>query len=288
MTGTFLNAGAIVLGAGVGTLLGSRLSAGIRGTVTDTLGIFVLVLGASDALTTFGDELSAALGSAAVLVILGSLLLGGVIGELIDIEGWLHRLGAWLRDRVVGNDGALAAVEADGDTTADGTTAGDTTAGDTTDGDTTAGGTRAAPYETSEPVHDPRRLFVEGFVVTSLIVCVGPLAILGSLQDGLTDGFELLAVKSMLDGFAALAFASVLGIGVAFAALPLVVLQGAITLAASALQSVLTPPMLAGLTATGGFLVMAIGVRLLDLRPIRVANLLPSLVLAPVVVALWP
>jgi uncharacterized protein len=273
MTGTFLNAGAIVLGAGVGTLLGSRLSAGIRGTVTDTLGIFVLVLGASDALTTFGDELSAALGSAAVLVILGSLLLGGVIGELIDIEGWLHRLGAWLRDRVVGNDGALAAVEADGDTT---------------DGDTTAGGTRAAPYETSEPVHDPRRLFVEGFVVTSLIVCVGPLAILGSLQDGLTDGFELLAVKSMLDGFAALAFASVLGIGVAFAALPLVVLQGAITLAASALQSVLTPPMLAGLTATGGFLVMAIGVRLLDLRPIRVANLLPSLVLAPVVVALWP
>jgi uncharacterized protein len=206
-----------------------------------------------------------------------------VIGELIDIEGWLHRLGAWLRDRVVGNDGALAAVEADGDTTA-----GDTKAGDTTDGDTTAGGTRAAPYETSEPVHDPRRLFVEGFVVTSLIVCVGPLAILGSLQDGLTDGFELLAVKSMLDGFAALAFASVLGIGVAFAALPLVVLQGAITLAASALQSVLTPPMLAGLTATGGFLVMAIGVRLLDLRPIRVANLLPSLVLAPVVIALWP
>jgi uncharacterized protein len=268
MTGTFLNAGAIVLGAGVGTLLGSRLSAGIRGTVTDTLGIFVLVLGASDALTTFGEELSTALGSAAVLVILGSLLLGGVIGELIDIEGWLHRLGAWLRDRVVGNDGALAAVEADGDTT--------------------AGGTRAAPYETSEPVHDPRRLFVEGFVVTSLIVCVGPLAILGSLQDGLTDGFELLAIKSMLDGFAALAFASVLGIGVAFAALPLVVLQGAITLAASALQSVLTPPMLAGLTATGGFLVMAIGVRLLDLRPIRVANLLPSLVLAPVVIALWP
>jgi uncharacterized protein len=267
MTGTFLNAGAIVVGAGVGTLLGSRLSAGIRGTVTDTLGIFVLVLGASDALTTFGEELSTALGSAAVLVILGSLLLGGVIGEVVDIEGWLHRLGAWLRDRVVGNDGELATVEPDADATAPDAT---------------------APHVADEPVHDPRRLFVEGFVVTSLIVCVGPLAILGSLQDGLTDGFELLAVKSMLDGFAALAFASVLGIGVAFAALPLVVLQGAITLAASALQSVLTPPMLAGLTATGGFLVMAIGVRLLDLRPIRVANLLPSLVLAPLVIGFWP
>jgi uncharacterized protein len=262
MTGTFLNAGAIVVGAGVGTLLGSRLSAGIRGTVTDTLGIFVLVLGASDALTTFDEELSAALGSAAVLVILGSLLLGGVIGEVVDIEGWLHRLGGWLRDRVVGTDGELATLEPDADPT--------------------------APHVADEPVHDPRRLFVEGFVVTTLIVCVGPLAILGSLQDGLTDGFELLAVKSMLDGFAALAFASVLGIGVAFAALPLVVLQGAITLAASALQNVLTPPMLAGLTATGGFLVMAIGVRLLDLRPIRVANLLPSLVLAPLVIGVWP
>jgi len=262
MTGTFLNAGAIILGAGVGTLLGSRLSSGVRGTVTDTLGIFVLVLGASDALTTFGDELAAALGSAAVLVILASLLLGGVVGEVIDIEGWLHRLGAWLRDRVVGSEEGVATVGADGDL--------------------------SAAHPAGAPIHDPRRLFVEGFVVTSLIVCVGPLAILGSLQDGLTDGFELLAVKSMLDGFAALAFASVLGVGVAFAALPLVVLQGAITLAATALQAVLSPPMLAGLTATGGFLVMAIGVRLLDLRPIRVANLLPSLVLAPLVIGLWP
>ncbi len=262
MTGTFLNAGAIVLGAGIGTLLGGRLSSGVRGTVTDILGIFVLVLGASDALGTFGDELSTTLGSAAVLVILASLLLGGVIGEAIDIEGWLHRLGAWLRDRVVGHAEEPTTVETYGEL--------------------------RAPHGADEPIHDPRRLFVEGFVVTSLIVCVGPLAILGSLQDGLTDGFELLAVKSMLDGFAALAFASVLGIGVAFAALPLLVLQGSITLAAVALQSVLTPPMLAGLSATGGFLVMAIGIRLLDLRPIRVANLLPSLVLAPLVIGLWP
>jgi uncharacterized protein len=261
MTGTFLNAGVIMLGAGVGTLLGSRLSAGVRGTVTDTLGVFVLVLGASDALTTFGDELSATLGSAAVLVILGSLLLGGVVGETIDIEGWLHRLGAWLRDRVVGSDeGPIV----------------------------TPNGEPTLARDTAEASHDPRRLFVEGFVVTSLIVCVGPLAILGALQDGLTDGFELLAVKSMLDGFAALAFASVLGVGVAFAALPLVMLQGGITLAASALQEVLSAPMVAGLTATGGFLVMAIGIRLLELRPIRVANLLPSLVLAPIVIGLWP
>ena len=262
MTGTFLNTGTIVVGAGIGTLLGSRLSDGVRGTVTDTLGIFVLVLGASDALGTFGDELSTALGSAAVLVILASLLVGGVLGEAIDIEGRLHDVGTWLRDSVVRTSGEGTTVDVTDDT--------------------------ATRHRAGHGSHDPRRLFVEGFVVTSLIVCVGPLAILGSLQDGLTDGFELLAVKSMLDGFAALAFASVLGVGVAFAALPLLVLQGSITLAAGALQGVLTPPMLAGVSATGGFLVMAIGVRLLDLRAVRVANLLPSLVLAPLLIGLWP
>ena len=252
MTGTLVNAGAIVLGAGIGTLLGNRLNEGVRTTVTHALGIFVIVLGVSDGLGTFGDELAGALGSASVLVILGALLLGGVMGELLRLEDRLHQLGEWLRDRVVGG-------------------------GEHDDG-------------AAEPDHttDPRRLFVEGFVVTTLIVCVGPLAILGSLQDGLTDGFELLAVKAMLDGFAALAFAAVLGIGVAFAALPLLILQGTITLAATALQAVLTPTMLAALSATGGFLVIGVGLRLSDLLAVRVANLLPALVLAPLAVALWP
>lgn len=259
MTGTLVNAGAIVVGAGIGTLLGGRLSLSVRSTVTDVLGIFVLVLGTADALGAFGGELEQVLGAAAVLVILGSLLLGGVIGELLDIEGRLERFGAWLRDRVLGVEAGATLEDAD-----------------------------AGPMAVPADLGDPRQRFVEGFVVTSLIVCVGPLAILGPLEDGLTDTFQLLAVKSMLDGFAALAFASALGIGVAFSVLPLVALQGTVTLAAGALQSVMTDPMLAALTATGGFLVMAIGIRLLELRQVRVANLLPALVLAPLVVGLWP
>jgi uncharacterized protein len=261
MTGTFINAGAILVGAGAGTLLGGRVPQRVRTTVTDALGVFVLVLGAADALTTFGDELAATLGSAAVLVILGSLLLGGVIGEAIDIEQRLTVLGGWLRDRVTGGRERM---------------------------DAEPSGPDRDVIEQTHAVHDPRHRFVEGFVVTSLIVCVGPLAILGSLQDGLTGSFQLLGVKAMLDGFAALAFASVLGVGVAFAALPLFALQGSITLAAGALQGTLTPPMLEALGAVGGFLVMGIGLRLLEIRPIRVANLLPSLVLAPLAVALWP
>ncbi|MFP4149488.1 MAG: DUF554 domain-containing protein [Nitriliruptoraceae bacterium] len=280
MTGTLVNAAAIVVGAGLGTLLGGRLTASIRSTVTDVLGVFVLALGASDAFGAFGGELEQELGTAAVLVILGSLLVGGVLGELLDIEGRLERFGGWLRDRVVRGG-------PDPDAVGSGPSARPASADTTGQADPAAPAGSAAHVDPPDLL-DPRQRFVEGFVVTSLIVCVGPLAILGALQDGLTDSFQLLAVKSMLDGFAALAFASALGIGVAFSVLPLMALQGSVTLAAGALQSVMTEPMLAALTATGGFLVMAIGIRLLELRRVRVANLLPALLLAPLLVAVWP
>lgn len=261
MTGTLLNAAAILVGAGLGALVGGRVPQRVRGTVTDALGLFVLLLGVHDALGTFGEELSLRLGRAAVLVVLGSLLAGGVLGELVDVERQLNRLGAWLRDRATGGREPLAPEPH---------------------------GMEREVLEGDHPPHDPQHRFVEGFVVTSLIVCVGPLAILGPLQDGLTGDYQLLAVKAMLDGFAALAFASLLGIGVAFSVLPLVVIQGSVALAAGALQEVVTAPMLAAIGAVGGFLVMGIGLRLLRVSQIRVANLLPGLVIAPVVVAWWP
>ncbi|MBW3620117.1 MAG: DUF554 domain-containing protein [Actinobacteria bacterium] len=260
MTGTLLNVVAIVLGATLGVALGGRLPARVRGTVTDVLGLFVVVLGIDGALATFGPELRGSLGRAAVLVILGSLLLGGVLGEVVDLDGRLARLGSWLRARTVGRRDAPDADPSGTSLDASG----------------------------PDPVTDPRHRFVEGFVVASLVVCVGPLAILGPLQDGLTGDYQLLAVKSLLDGFAALAFASALGIGVAFAVLPLFVLQASVALTARTLGDVVTDPMLAAITATGGFLVIGIGLRLLEIRQVRVANLLPGLVLAPVAVAVWP
>lgn len=125
-------------------------------------------------------------------------------------------------------------------------------------------------------------------MVTTLLVCVGPLAVLGAVQDGLTGSLDLLAVKSVLDGFAALAFASALGVGVAFAALPLLLYQGGLSLAAAAVGPLATDAMIAALGAVGGFLVVGIGLRLLEVRAVRVANLLPALVVAPLAVALWP
>jgi uncharacterized membrane protein YqgA involved in biofilm formation len=128
--------------------------------------------------------------------------------------------------------------------------------------------------------------FIKGFVSASLIFCVGPLTILGSIQDGLTGNYQLLAVKSLLDGFAALAFSASLGMGVLFSAIVILAYQGGLSLLAVQAQALLTTPMINEMTAVGGLLIMAIGFgSLLELRPIRVANYLPALAIAPVIVA---
>lgn len=128
--------------------------------------------------------------------------------------------------------------------------------------------------------------FSEGFVTASLVFCVGPMAILGSIEDGLRSSVHILAVKSVLDGFAALAFAASLGWGVGLSILSLLLYQGGITLGAGMVETALTDPMITELTATGGILILAIGLRLLNVRQVRVANLLPGLLYAPLLVAL--
>lgn len=129
--------------------------------------------------------------------------------------------------------------------------------------------------------------FVRGFFTASLLFCVGPIAILGSIQDGLTGNYQLLAVKSVLDGFAALAFASTLGVGVLFSALPILFYQGAIALAAAQLQRAVSEPMMNEMTATGGVILIAIAVNsLLEMKQIRTGSFLPALLVAPLLVAL--
>src|SRR2546423_156465 len=129
--------------------------------------------------------------------------------------------------------------------------------------------------------------FVEGFVTASLIFCVGPLTILGSIQDGLGRGADTILVKAALDGTVAVVLASTLGIGVGLSAITVLVVQGAITLGAGAFDNVLTRRMVDELTATGGVMIIGLGIRLLDLRRIRVASFLPALLVAPVLVAIF-
>lgn len=137
---------------------------------------------------------------------------------------------------------------------------------------------------TSDTGSVERHRFVEGFVVSSLVFCTGPLTILGSLNDGLGNGADQLFLKSALDGFAAIAFAASFGWGVAASALTVVVVQGGLTLLGLALGDVLPDAHLAAVTATGGLLLVGVALRLLRVREIPVADLLPALLVAPILV----
>jgi uncharacterized membrane protein YqgA involved in biofilm formation len=127
--------------------------------------------------------------------------------------------------------------------------------------------------------------FVKGFMICSILFCSGPIAILGAIQDGLIGDFQLLAIKSIMDGFAAFAMASTLGFGVLFSAPVVFLYQGGFSLLAVQFQGIMTPAMISEMTATGGLLLVGIAISsLLEIKPIRVGNFLPSLVISPFIV----
>jgi uncharacterized membrane protein YqgA involved in biofilm formation len=127
--------------------------------------------------------------------------------------------------------------------------------------------------------------FIRGFLTTSLLFCIGPMTILGAIQDGLSGDYRLLAVKAVMDGFAALAFASSLGIGVLFSAVIVLIYQGSISLLASQLNALLTPAMINEMTATGGVILIGLALStLLEIKPIRTGNFLPALLISPLIV----
>lgn len=130
--------------------------------------------------------------------------------------------------------------------------------------------------------------FVNGFLTASLLFCIGPLTVLGSIQDGLTGDYSLLAIKSVLDGFAALAFASTMGVGVLFSVIVILLYQGGLTLTAAQVQAAFTDSMIAEMSAVGGVLLIGIALSsLLEIKPIRVGNFLPALLIAPLLVLIF-
>jgi len=236
-TGTVINVVTVLLGGTLGTVLGNRLPERIRETIMHGLGLLTMVIGFQLSLET-----------ANILIVLGSLLLGGLLGELLRIERAIDQVGHWLERRTGGAESPEL----------------DTAPADSPSGSTT---------------------FSYAFLTASLVFCVGPMTILGSIQDGLTGDYTLLAVKSTMDGFASLAFASTMGPGVIFSALTVLVYQGALTLGAGWADAVLTDPMVAEMTATGGVLMLALGLGLLQIKKIRAGNLLPAIGIAPIIVA---
>jgi uncharacterized membrane protein YqgA involved in biofilm formation len=260
--GTVLNVATVLLGSGLGLLLGQRLPHRTRDVVTDSLGLVTLLAAALSAAAVLDPALEHAVGSGALLVVLGSLLVGSIVGSLLRIEQRLERAGGTLQRRFARSRSTLHSALPDV-------------------GAVVPTGTRAAPDD-----HESRERFVQGFLTASLVFCVGPLTILGAINDGLGRGIDMLALKATLDGFAAIAFASSFGIGVAVSAVTIAVVQGSLTVLGWALGDVLPDAHIAALTATGGLLLVGIGIRLLRIREIPVGDMLPALVVAPILTQL--
>jgi len=230
--GTVFNLLTIVIGAGIGIALGGRLPKKSQKMITDVLGL-ITILGATSALIPLwsSDFKESLPDGSPLLLILASMLLGGLIGTALKIEQRVERFGENLRKRF------------------------------------------KASRESS---------FVEGFVSASLLFVIGPLAILGSVSDGMSQGIDQLILKSSLDFFAAMAFASTLGIGVMASIIPVGIYQGFWTLIGLFAGSVLEQYQIQAMTICGGLMLVGIGLRLLDIKKMSVANLLPALVIAPV------
>lgn len=238
--GTVVNVATVLLGAGLGVLLGHRLPQRTRDVVTDGLGLVTLVIALLAAFAVTDAALVDHIGSSApVLVVLGSVLVGGITGSLLHLEQRVEGIGGWLQRRLTAETGSAE-----------------------------------------------RHRFVEGFVASSLLFCTGPLTILGALNDGLGRGADELFLKSVLDGFAAMAFAASFGWGVAASAITVVVVQGSLTIVGVLLGDVMPAAYVAALGATGGVLLLGVALRLLRVREIPVADLLPALLVAPFLVAL--
>ncbi len=226
MTGTWINVAAILLGGSLGLALGTHLSGQLKDTVTASVGLFTLGLG----IKLFLD-------SENILIVLGSVLIGALLGEWQHLEERLESLGARLDAR----------FNRQGDSSR----------------------------------------FIQGFLTASLLFAIGPMAILGAIQDGLAGDATLLIIKSVMDGFTSLAFASSLGVGVLFSSLVILVYQGGISLLAGQLQQIVTPAMMLEMQAAGGVLLMGLALSsLLEIKKIRVGNLLPALAVAPALTAL--
>ena len=229
--GTLINVITIVAGASLGVLVGNRMPMRTRTLLTDVLGLVTLLGAASALIPLWSSRYNDALPKGwSLLVILGSLLMGGLIGSALRLEDKLDSLGERFRIRF-----------------------------------------RASKDST----------FVEGFVTASLLFAIGPLAILGSISDGMGTGLDQLILKSTLDFFAAMAFATSLGWGVAVSALPVGIYQGVWTVIGFGLGEILEGYQIDAMTIVGGSMLICIAFKLLAIKSVAVGNLLPALAIAP-------
>ena len=233
--GTIINTAAVVLGGLVGILLKNGIAKRFEKGLMQALGLSTMFIGVGGVLKYMLVVESGSISTRGTMLLIFSLVIGALLGQLLDIESKMEVLGVRLK--------ALAKVKND-------------------------------------------NRFVEGFVTTSLIICVGAMAIVGAMEDGLTGDCSMLVTKSLLDFVLVVILTSAYGIGSAFSAIPIFIYQGSITLIAALFGSVISDGLIAELSFIGNALIFCVGVNLVREKTFCVANMLPSL-LIPILTELW-
>ncbi|MBO5590291.1 MAG: DUF554 domain-containing protein [Acidaminococcaceae bacterium] len=226
--GTMVNCAAIIGGCAVGLILRKGFPEKWQETIMYGVALCIFLIG-----------LEMAQKSQNVILVIASIVIGSIIGEMLDINGKLNRFGAWVEKKMLGNR-----------------------------------------TQTSGS-------FGKAFISASLVFCIGAMAIVGSIEEGLTGNHQILFAKAMLDCILSIIFGANMGAGVALSAVPVGLYQGSITLLAAWMQNLLTPDVIREVSATGGVLIMAIGIVQARLLPIRLANQIPALPVAILLVKIF-
>lgn len=234
MIGTLVNVGTVIVGSTVGVLVGFRMPERLAKIAFQGIALFSMAIGVSMAIKT-----------ANWLLLVMSLVVGALVGELIDIDRHLTRFGDWLKARLK-----------------------------------FAGGEEDEAVGGKAWFGSASLRFSEGMVTAFLLFCMGSMTVLGAIEEGLGRPPNLLLAKSFMDGFAAVALAATMGIGVAFSVIPLLVYQGGLTLLAGSLQGVLADAVVTEVSAVGGLLLVGLGITMLEIKKVKVLNMLPALLFA--------
>jgi uncharacterized membrane protein YqgA involved in biofilm formation len=224
MIGTLVNTAAVIVGSTLGLLIHAHLPPKLTRIAFQGIGLFTLFI---------GFQMASKTGS--LLILIFSMVIGAIIGQLIDLDRHIQNLSEKLKTRLKSKN----------------------------------------------------EKFTEGLVTAFLLWCMGSMTILGAMEEGFGDPPNLLLAKSVLDGFSSMALAATMGIGVMFAAIPLLVYQGGLTLLASSLKDILAGPVIAEMTAVGGLLLIGLGINILEIKKLKILNMLPALIIAVILAVIF-
>ncbi|MDO9152790.1 MAG: DUF554 domain-containing protein [Paludibacter sp.] len=224
MLGTLVNAAAVIIGGSIGMLLKKNMPKRITTIYFQAVGLFTLAIGITMVVKMEN-----------ILIVVGSLAIGSLLGEWMDLEKGVNRMSNYLKMKFnIGNE-----------------------------------------------------KFSEGIITAFLLFCIGSMTIIGAIDEGVRGSHELLFTKSFMDFFSALLLASAFGIGVVFSAIPLLIFQGLLTFIAMGASSFFTPVIIQGLTSVGGILLMGLGINILEIKKLRIMNMLPALIVVVLLLGLF-